>query len=369
MTIEVFWQLPVHGDGRAMSPQLWTRGDYGDKSRAPHPYARTGAPRDGYTYFDHLSEVVGAADLARFDGVWIALTPDGEDPLITAGAFVREAHHVSFAVQLHAPLLSAVYATKIANSYQRLSGGRLVWNLVTQADQPRQWHGRHWSEDEQVARTGEFLDVAKGFWHDAPFTYQGKYFEVENGGFAPALQGQTFPKVYLGGDSEAALALSARHADVHFLPLLPPAELVPRIARLNALAAGHGRTLRYALAADVLARAEADEAWHALRARWSDAAAVASVPLPPFEQLRVGDNLWTGFGLADPDSGSRSSSGAGLVGSYDELTERVREYIAIGIGSFVFNAHPALEEAVRFGENLLPRLRALGIPSIRTEGA
>jgi alkanesulfonate monooxygenase len=209
------------------------------------------------------------------------------------------------------------------------------------------------SEEEQVASTGEFLDVAKCFWFQPPFTYHGKYFEVENGGFAPALQGQAFPEVYLGGDSDAALELSARHADVHFLPLLPPAELAPRIARLDALAARHGRKLRYALAADVLARDEADTAWQALRTRWEDAAAVAQTPLPPFEQLRAGANLWNGFGLADPHAG------AGLVGSYDEIVDRVREYVALGIDSFVFNAHPALEEAVRLGERLLPRLRAL----------
>ncbi|MBB3224017.1 LLM class flavin-dependent oxidoreductase [Pseudoduganella umbonata] len=358
MTIKVFWQLPVHGDGAAISPELWTRGDYAAGRKEPHPYARTGRPRDGYTYFDYLAAVAGAAELARFDGAWIGLTADGEDPLVTAGAFVREARHLKFAPQLHAPLLSAVYAAKIANSYQRLSGGRLAWHLVTQPEKEgtqrqRPWHGRHWSEAEQVARTAEFLDVAKGFWFQPPFTYHGQYFEVENGGFAPALQGQPFPEVYLGGDSDAALELSARHADVHFLPLLPPAELVPRIARLDALAASHGRKLRYALAADVLARDEADTAWQALRTRWEDAAAVAEQSLPPFDQLRTGPNLWNGFGLTDPHAG------AGLVGSYDEIVARVREYVALGIDSFVFNAHPALEEAVRLGERLLPRLRLL----------
>ncbi len=82
-------------------------------------------------------------------------------------------------------------------------------------------------------------------------------------------------------------------------------------------------------------------------------------PTPPFEQLRAGPNLWHGFGLADPHAG------AGLVGSHDEIVDRVREYVALGIDSFVLNAHPALEEAVRLGEQLLPRLRALDGEQVR----
>ncbi|QAU33981.1 LLM class flavin-dependent oxidoreductase [Janthinobacterium sp. 17J80-10] len=363
MGIEVFWQLPVHGDGRAISPELWNRGDYSARRKEPHPYARTGVQRDGYTFYDHLSQIAGAADLARFDGVWIPFTAAGEDPLITAGAFVREARHLKFVPALRAPLLSAVYATKIANSFQRLSGGRLIWNLVTEEDQPRTWHGRHWSVEEQIERTGEFLDVAKGFWHDAPFTYKGKYFEVENGGFAPALQGPKFPQVYLSGESEAAYALSARHADVHILPLLPPEELKPRIARLNELAATHGRTVRFAVEADIVARQTADEAWGDLLVRWTEATANPVVPIsanaavnvkpPLFDELVAGKNLWSGFGLVRP------GASAGLVGSYDDLVERVREYLDIGVDSFIFAANPALEEAYRLSEKLLPRLRAL----------
>lgn len=363
MSIEIFWQLPVHGDGRAISPELWNRGDYSPRRTEPHPYARTGVQRDGYTFYDHLSQIAGAADLARFDGLWIPFTSGGEEPLITAGAFAREARHLKFAPALRAPLLSAVYATKIANSFQRLTGGRLIWNLVTQDEPARTWHGRHWSVEEQIARTGEFLDVAKGFWHDAPFTYQGKYFEVENGGFAPALQGPAFPQVYLSGETEPAYQLSARHADVHILPLLPAEELRERIGRLQQLAAAQGRKLRFAIEADIVARQTADEAWSDLRHRWSEASANTVVPIsaksasanpvPSFDELRIGDNLWSGFGLVRPGATS------GLVGSYDELVERVREYVDIGIDSFIFAANPALEEAFRLSEKLLPRLRRL----------
>lgn len=358
--IEFFWRLPTAGDGRAITPELWNRGDYAPGRSQPHPYARTGVQRDGYTYYDHLSQIAGAADLTRFDGLWIPQSASSEDPLIVAGAFAREARHLHFVPALRAPLLSAVYATKIAVSFQRLTGGRLAWNLVTEEDQAHTWHGRHWSLAEQIARTGEFLDVARGFWNEAPFTYTGKYYEVANGGFAPALQGQPFPRVYLSGESVEAYALSARHADVHVLPLLPVAELRERIARLDALAAAHGRTLRYAVEAEVVARHSADEAWQDLRRRWDESSGKAvpisaqvaqSNPLPTFDALRHDELLWSGFGIVRP------GPEAGLVGSHAEVAQRIRDYAQAGVSGFVLSANPALEEAYRVGEKLLPLLR------------
>jgi alkanesulfonate monooxygenase len=360
MSIEFFWRLPTAGDGRSLRPDLWNRGDYAPARKQPHPYARTGVQHDGYTYYDLLAQIAGAADVARFDGLWIPQSPSSEDPLIVAAALAREARRLKLVPALRTPLLSAVYSTKIAVSFQRLTGGRLGWNLVNEEDQPVTWHGRHWSLAEQVERNGEFLDVSKGFWLTPPFTYHGKYYEVENGGFAPALQGQTFPAVYLSGETDDAYALSARHADVHMLPLLPPAELAKRIARLNALAAGNGRTLRYAVEADLVARQSDEEAWQDLRTLWDEAAgktvpisaqAAQAQALPSFDDLRSGEHLWRGFGLVHPDAGT------GLVGSHAAIAEQVRAYAQAGVGCFVLAANPGLEEAWRIGEKLLPLLR------------
>lgn len=363
MTIEVVWQLPIQGDGRSIRAELWNRGDYSPQRKEPHPFARTGVQRDGYNFYDHLSQIAGAADLARFDGLWIPQSSSGEDPLIVAGAFAREARHLTFIPALRAPLLSAVYAAKIANSFQRLTQGRLAWFLHNEEDQPRTWHGRHWSLDEQIERTGEFLDVVKGFWNAAPFTYEGKYYLVENGGFPPPLQGQPLPRIYLAGETDAAHALSARHADVHVFPLLPVAQLRERIEKLDALAQAQGRTLRYGVQGDVVARHTDEDAWADLRARWAEnsgktvvpisAQAAQSHPEPAFDDLVTGPNLWSGFDLVRPGPAN------GLVGGFPEITERIREYASIGIETFVLSANPALEEAYRVGEKLLPRIRAI----------
>jgi len=367
MTTQFFWHLPADGDGRGIRNQERTRGDYSPAVTQRPVFARTDVRRDGYTWFDHLVQIARAAELTGFDGVLIPQTPAGEEPWIVAGSLAREIRKLTFLPSLPAPFLSAVYAAKMAMSFQRLTGGRLAWNLVTEEHRPGVWHGRNWSIAEQIARTGEFLDVAKGFWNDGPFTYHGNYYEVENGGFPPTLSGQPFPRVFLSGTSAEAFALSARHADVHVFALDKLDVIREQVATLDALAQAQGRTLQYAIQTDVVARHTGEEAWNDLRRRFhhagSKAVAIKAVAIDKAQEIAAhGDadfdalirdtNLWAGFGQV------RSGGAIGLVGSFDDIAERLDEYAAAGISVFELASNPHLEEAYRIGELLLPRVRA-----------
>lgn len=360
MTLQLHWRLPTHGDGRVLNPGTWNRGDYAADRTQPHVFARTGVQRDGYTYFDLLAQIARAAELSGFDSVWLPHSAAGEETQVLASALARDARSVNFVPSLFTPLLSAVYSAKIANSFQRLSGGRLDWNLTFEDDAaPRPWHGRSFPLAEQITRTDEFLTVAKGFWNEGPFTWQGKFYEVENGGFPNSLQGQRFPTVHISGDHDEALALSARHADVHVLPVLPLSELKDRIAQLNALADAQGRRLAYALEADIVVRHSDAAAWDELRRQWSLArqktvsiSGAGADDTTGFDSGQSGPNLWSGFATLRP------GAPYGLVGSYSSVADRLAEYVDAGIGSLVLSAPPHLEEAYRFGEFVVPRLRS-----------
>jgi alkanesulfonate monooxygenase len=321
MSLEVFWRLPLAGDGRSVAADEWQRGDFSSARRKPHAFARTGVQRDGYTYYDLLLQIGRAAEITGFDGVWIPESPGGEEPLIVAGSLARETPRLRLVPTFRPALLSAVYATKIAVSFQRLTGGRLAWNVTsTDEVEGRQWHGRQLPETEQIERAGEFLDVAKGFWSSPPFTYAGKYYEVVDGGFAPALQGEAFPRVYLSGTSDEALALSARHADVHLFPLGPASEVREQIARLSQFAEKQGRPApAIGLEVELLARHDSVD--------------------------------------AQAEARRRPSARAGLVGSFPEVVEALGEYARAGVSTFVLGAYPHLEEAYAIGEHVLPFIR------------
>lgn len=72
------------------------------------------------------------------------------------------------------------------------------------------------------------------------------------------------------------------------------------------------------------------------------------------ERLEVSPNLWAGVGLV------RGGAGTALVGSHEEVADRIEEYAALGISEFVLSAYPHLEGAYTFGEGVLPILRRRG---------
>jgi alkanesulfonate monooxygenase len=360
MTTEVLFRVPVDGDGRTLQAEQWHRGDYSPQRSRPHRYARTGLQRDGYNYHDYLSQVARGAELAGFDGLWIPQTEAGEEPLVVAGALARVTRRIRLVASLRAPLISAVYAAKIAVSFQRLSGGRLAWHWAVEDEGASPaWHGRAWSITEQIARTGELLDVARGFWSEPSFTYEGRYYDVEKGGFAAALQGESFPRVFLSDGPPEAIALGARHADTYVLPLGRVDAVRARIDEVRARASERGRTVQFALEASIIARHTRDDAWAELQRRWREAHqkpvavsgdAAQTGTQRSFEDLRLGENLWGGFAL------NQAGPSVGLVGGYRDLAAVFATYAEAGVSTYVLSAHPHLEEAYGLGEHLLPLL-------------
>ena len=73
------------------------------------------------------------------------------------------------------------------------------------------------------------------------------------------------------------------------------------------------------------------------------------------DHLEVSPNLWAGIGLV------RGGAGAALVGSHEEVADRIAEYHDLGIEEFILSGYPHLEEAYRVGEGLIPVLKARGL--------
>jgi alkanesulfonate monooxygenase SsuD/methylene tetrahydromethanopterin reductase-like flavin-dependent oxidoreductase (luciferase family) len=68
--------------------------------------------------------------------------------------------------------------------------------------------------------------------------------------------------------------------------------------------------------------------------------------------LEVAPNLWAGISLV------REGAATALVGSHEQVAERLAEYAALGLDEFVLSGYPHLEEAWRVGEEVLPLLGA-----------
>ncbi len=379
--ISFHWYLPTHGDGRTLtqagattqsafqgagSVEINTETARPARERGPAPI---GARRATLPYVQLMAR---AAEQAGFDAV---LTPTGtwcEDAWVVASSLIPVTARLRFLVAFRPGTIAPALAAQQAATFQRLSGGRLMLNVVTGSEDSEQRRfGDGLNKEGRYARTDEFLQVMEGAW-GAPFDFRGEHLWAE-GAYAPNVG--TRPPIYFGGSSNAALTVAARHADVYLNWGEPPPQIGPHFARVRALAAEHGRAIRCGVRMHVVTRPTATEAWTAARALLADATAedFASVRASLGSAIAVGQqrmtalvserddeleiypNVWAGIGRL------RNGAATALVGSYDEVADRLAEYHEAGADEFILSGYPHVEEAFWFGEGVMPILRARGL--------
>lgn len=358
MALSLHWFLPTAGDSRDVVG-----------------FGPTASRRDAS--LDHLATVARVAEQVGFDAV---LTPTGtfcEDAWITTAALIRETRRLRFLVAFRPGLISPTLAAQQAATFQRLSEGRVLLNVVTGGSAVEQRRfGDHLDHDRRYDRCDEFLTVLRGAWGGRPFDFTGEHYEVEGALATPAPDPQ--PAIFFGGSSDAGKAVAARHADVWLMWGEPPEAAAAEIADVRARAAAAGRDVRFGIRLHTITRDRAADAWaeadrlveamppeviaraQTLVAETSDSvgqARMAALHGGSTDGLVIAPNLWAGFGLV------RGGAGTALVGSHEEVAERLAEYHEIGFDHVLLSGQPHVEEAYWFGEGVIPRLRAAGIPA------
>ena len=352
--IEMNWFLPTGGDARDVLP--------GSASAAR-------APSHAY-----LAQVAQACDTLGFHAV---LTPCGtgcEDAWLTTASLIPLTRRLKFLVAFRPALLTPTLAAQMASTYQRMSAGRLLVNIVTGAEQAELARfGVNEDKDTRYARTGEFIEVMKGAWSGTPYTRSGVFFDVTDA--TTREPPDPIPPIYFGGASEAAERVAAEHVEVYLAWGEPPAMVSERLERMRALAAGFGRSLRFGIRFHAITRPTAGQAWRAadellagippeaIEAAQRDFARTASVGQRRQAELASGDranleiypNVWAGVGLV------RGGVGTALVGDHEAVADRIVEYHQLGFDSFIMSGYPHLEEAYWFGEGVMPILRERGL--------
>jgi len=282
---------------------------------------------------------------------------------------------LKFLVAIRPGIISPTAAARTAATFDRLSEGRLLVNVVTGGDPDEAaGDGVFLSHDERYELTDEFLTVWRGLSRGDEVTFAGKYLKVTKSRLHFRPVQQPYPPLYFGGSSEAALRIAARHVDMFLTWGEPPKQVAEKIEAVRALAAAEGRTLRFGIRLHVIVRDTIEEAWRAagdlirhlsdetIASAQSIFARMDSIGQRRMAQLHggrrdkleVSPNLWAGVGLV------RGGAGTALVGDAQTVAERMKEYMSLGVDTFIMSGYPHLEEAYRFAELVLPLLPLRG---------
>jgi alkanesulfonate monooxygenase len=248
---------------------------------------------------------------------------------------------------------------KMALGIDEISSGRFSINLIS---------GWYMPEMEQTGLTirdhedryrfsREWLQIVKSLWRDEAVTYSGDYFKINELHFHPGPVAKPQPRVYLGGESEAARVLAADEADVYLINGRPVQLMSELIEDMRRRPRPNHQPLQFGTAGFVIARptqAEADEEHEYL--------AGLAAPQDYTKLLKGIDpavEMFKTFANGPRGLGTNGGTSLGLVGDYDTIARRIVTLTDAGVETFLLQFQPMRSELRRFAEQIMPRVRDL----------
>jgi alkanesulfonate monooxygenase len=346
---DILWFLPTHGDGRYLGTAVGGRD----------------------VTLRYLRQIAQAADDLGYYGVLLPTGRSCEDSWVVASALAPLTERLRFLVAARPGLQSPTVAARMTATLDRLSAGRLMINVVTGGDPvENKGDGIFLSHDERYEVTREFLAVYRDLLAGSIVNHRGKHITIEDGRLMyPPVQ-QPHPPLFFGGSSDVANDVAAESIDKYLTWGEPPSQVGEKINRVAAHAAAKGRRISFGIRLHVIVRETKAEAWRAADDLIShvsdDAIANAQTIFARMDsvgqrrmtelhgggrdRLEVSPGLWAGVGLV------RGGAGTALVGDPQAVAARMKEYMALGIDTFILSGYPHLEEAYRFAELVFPLL-------------
>jgi alkanesulfonate monooxygenase len=331
---------------------------------------------------DYTRRFVRAHEDAGFDRVLIGYASSQPDGTQVAAYAAAHSERLSFLVAHRPGFVAPTLAARQFATLDQFSGGRIAVHVITGGNDAEQRRdGDFLTKDERYARTDEYLDVVKLAWTSVqPFSYHGKYYQVED--HWSGVRSPQDPRItlYFGGSSEAAYRVGGKHADTYALWGEPLAETKQQIDSVREAARGAGRPgvpgisvsfrpilgpteeLAWERAHRILASTKDNVT--AFRAQWG----AKSWGLGGDQPQNVGSQrllaaaakgelhdraLWTPLAAATGAGGNSTA----LVGTPETVAQALLDYVDIGVTTLLIRGYDPYDDAIDYGRYLLPLVR------------
>jgi len=267
-------------------------------------------------------------------------------------AAVTESLELMVAVRptFHQPAILAKQAANI----DQLSNGRLALNVVSSwwKDEARRYGIQFDEHDDRYARTAEWLEVVDGVWREPRFTYKGRYYHVEDTILEPKPRRRPRPTIYAGGESEAAKNLISRACDAYVTHGDPPDRVSPKVADMQQRRTALGLpAMEYGMAGYAIVRDSEAEARRELE-RITDVQP-GSPGYQNYQDWISHTQLEQRVSLEDYSVSNRGLR-AGLVGTPEQVAQRIADLEGVGVNLLLLQFSPQQEEMERFAAQVMP---------------
>jgi FMNH2-dependent dimethyl sulfone monooxygenase len=251
----------------------------------------------------------------------------------------------------HSPAMLAKQAANI----DQISGGRLALNVVSSwwSDEARRYGVHFDKHDDRYARTAEWLHVVNEAWTAPRTTFTGKYYKVEELVVEPKPVRTPRPVIYAGGESEAAKNLIASSCDAYVMHGDPPERIAEKITDMRRRRDAAGLPpMKYGVAGYAIVRETEKEARDEIT-RITDVKP-GTPGYANYQDWLTNTQLEQRVTLEEYSVSNRGLR-SGLVGTAEQVSERVAAFEKAGADLLLLQFSPQLEEMERFASDVIRR--------------
>ena len=320
--------------------------------------------------FAHCSDIIKTADSQGFQNILLPTSyVIGQEVLPFASAMATQVKNINMLAairtgEIHPPMLARHLAT-----LDHILEGRLTINIIN-SDLP----GLKEDHEMRYKRCEEVIEILKQAWTQDEVDFQGEIYQFKmKADPIKSYQQNGGPLLYFGGISPGSKEICAKYCDVFLMWPEPEDSIYATMQEMSERAAKHGRTIDFGLRVHVVVRETEEEAKEytktlmsrfdaeiaeKLKHRTQDSKSAGVLRQDEFRKSADEDDfvepmLWTGIGRA------RSGCGAAIVGTPEQIIEKLNRYMDMGIRSFVLSGYPLIEECELFGQLVLPQLNTI----------
>lgn len=360
MSIHFLTMIPTSGDG-------------------PYP-GSAGSPGGNWTNsgnrepsFDYISKIALASEAGGFDTLLLPVGTACLDGWVGTSFIANLTNKLRFLVALRPGFVSPTVAARQAATFDYLSGGRLSINIVTGGSPQEQARdGDFLDHDARYRRTREYIQLTKRYFTESNIDHEGEFYRVKGATLFPRPVQKPYPPFFIAGESEAGKAVIAEEANVYMTWGGPVADLKEKIDDIRQRVTAQGRTAGYSISFQTILGDTEEEAWakaeEMLNRMSGDAISRQKEHFKTMDSVgqhrlagyvessenngfRLGPNLWAGLTQV------LGGNSIALVGTPDQVADRILEYYTFGYNHVLLRGFPHLEAIEELGRDVLPRIR------------
>jgi len=323
-----------------------------------------------------FDEIVDAVDNGGFNYMLLPVNAFCWEATVVSSYYVARTKNVAPLIALRSAYMNPTLAAKMFATLDQMSRGRLCINLIAGInDDDTRGDGILDSKEVRYEKMNEEVEIMKQLWAASePIDYRGKHYQVDTV-MQPTTYQKPHPPFFLGGGSDQALEISAKHSTVHLFWGDRPTSIAEKIKDIRARAEKYGRAdhIQFGMRLQIVCEDTEEEAWAQaysliegggrfqlanMRAGRDSAEGIKRTSEANRQvwklleesgnDMKIHPHLWTGISTV------RSGAGIAVVGNPEQVAGTLQEFVDAGCSSFCLSGYTHARMARIFSEKVMP---------------